>query len=345
MKIVVLAGGLSPERDVSLSSGSLIANSLSRSGHKVVLLDSFFGADVPCDIEEMFRSDVEYSYCIPEEAPDLEKLQNEHPENQGAVIGKNVIEICKHADIVFMAMHGAAGENGQIQALFDLYGVKYTGSGYEGSLLSMNKCISKEIMLQYGIPTAPGIFARSDIHTVREIIDEVESKLGYPCVVKPSSCGSSVGVSIVDKREALEMALRLGMEYGKELVIEKKITGREFSVGVLNGRALLPIEIIPKAGFYDYKNKYQDNMTIEVCPANITDGEKELMQSLALAAHRALRLGSYSRADFILEEGTGNAYCLEVNTLPGMTPASLLPKEAAAEGISYDELCNIIAGA
>lgn len=345
MKIVVLAGGLSPERDVSLSSGSLIANSLSRSGHKVVLLDSFLGADVPLDIDDMFRSDVEYSYAIPEVAPDLEKLKNEHPENKGSMIGKNVVEICRHADVVFMAMHGAAGENGQIQALFDLCGIKYTGSGYEGSLLSMNKCISKEIMLQYGIPTAPGILVRCDMNTICEIIDEVDSKVGYPCVVKPSSCGSSVGVSIVDSREELEMALKLSMEYGNELVIEKKISGREFSVGVLNGKALLPIEIIPKAGFYDYKNKYQDNMTVEVCPANITSGETSLMQRIALEAHRALRLGTYSRADFILEASSGKAYCLEVNTLPGMTPASLLPKEAAAEGISYDELCNIIAGA
>ena len=345
MKIAVLAGGLSPERDVSLSSGSLIANALSKSGHRVVLVDSFVGIDIEGDVDKMFISDAAYSYSIPEIAPDLEKLRREHPENKGALIGKNVIEICRHADIVFMAMHGAAGENGQIQALFDLYGIKYTGSGYEGSLLAMNKCISKEIMLQSGIPTAPGILVRCDVSTVCEIIDEVEGKVGYPCVVKPSSCGSSVGVSIVKNRSELEKALKLSMEYGDELVIEKKISGREFSVGVLKGRALLPIEIIPKAGFYDYKNKYQADMTVEICPAEITKDEQELMQKAALESHRALRLGSYSRADFILEESTGRAYCLEVNTLPGMTPASLLPKEAAAEGISYEELCNIIAGA
>ena len=241
-------------------------------------------------------------------------------------------------------MHGAYGENGQLQAMLDLLGIRYTGSGYEGCLLAMNKCISKELFLQRGIKTAPGICLRDFGGAVEDTADRIENELGYPCVVKTSSCGSSVGVSIVKDRKSLASALESCAEYGDEAVVEKLIHGREFSVGVLRGRALAPIEIIPKCGFYDYKNKYQADLTVENCPADITPEEDSILKSSALAVHNALRLGSYSRVDFILENETGIPYCLEANALPGMTPASLLPKEAKAEGISYDQLCSMIIG-
>lgn len=335
MKIVVLAGGLSPERDVSLSSGALISNALIENGHDVMLLDLYFGDN--SDIEPVYRnnkSDFRYSYSISEQEPDLEKIKNA-VDNNGSLIGRGVIEHCKAADIVFMALHGAQGENGQLQAVFDLYGIKYTGSGYAGSLLAMDKDLSKRIMRDNGILTA-------DWQYINVKADNDLSKIKFPCVVKPCSCGSSVGVALVENESQLNAALDCAKVYEDFVVIEDKIEGREFSVGILNGKALPPIEIRPLNGFYDYKNKYQAGLTEEICPADITEEMCSILQKSALDVHNALRLGFYSRVDFILDENN-NAYCLEANTLPGMTPTSLLPQEAAAVGITYKQLCNLIA--
>lgn len=335
MKIVVLAGGLSPERDVSLSSGALISNALIETGHDVMLLDLYFGDSG--DIEPVYRnndSDFRYSYSISEQEPDLEKIKNS-VDNNGSFIGKGVIEHCKDADIVFMALHGAQGENGQLQAVFDLYGINYTGSGYAGSLLAMDKDLSKRMMRDNGILTAPW----QHIHV---LADYDLSKIKFPCVVKPCSCGSSVGVALVEDEAQLNDAIKAAKVYEEFVVIEDKIEGREFSVGVLNGKALPPIEIRPLNGFYDYKNKYQAGLTEEICPADITAEICRILQKAALDVHKALRLGFYSRVDFILDDNN-NAYCLEANTLPGMTPTSLLPQEAAAIGITYRQLCNLIA--
>lgn len=256
-------------------------------------------------------------------------------DNNGSFIGEGVVEHCKTADIVFMALHGAQGENGQLQALFDLYGIKYTGSGYVGSLLAMDKDLSKRIMRDNGILTADWQY----IH-VKAGYDA--TKIKYPCVVKPCSCGSSVGVALVENESQLNSALDCAKVYEDFVIIEDKVEGREFSVGVLNGKTLPPIEIRPINGFYDYKNKYQAGLTEEICPADITDEIRNILQKSALDVHNVLRLGFYSRIDFILDENN-NAYCLEANTLPGMTPTSLLPQEAAAVGITYEQLCNLIA--
>ncbi|MCC8073095.1 MAG: D-alanine--D-alanine ligase [Clostridiales bacterium] len=336
MKIVVLAGGLSPERDVSLSSGVLISNALIENGHDVMLLDLFFGENNK-SIEPIFRnknSDFRYEYKIPEKEPDLDAVKNMLPQ-QKSLIGKGVIEICGSADIVFLALHGAAGENGQIQALFDLYSIKYTGTGYVGSLLAMDKDLSKKMMKNSGIKTADWKYF---VLKNNSGFDDIK----YPCVVKPCSCGSSVGVKIVENEAQLKTAVDEAKKYEDCIVIEDKIEGREFSVGILNGKALLPIEIKPLSGFYDYKNKYQQGLTQEICPADIDSEQLEILQKSALKVHNVLRLGYYSRVDFILDENN-NAYCLEANTLPGMTPISLLPQEALAQGISYNELCNMIA--
>lgn len=336
MKIVVLAGGLSPEREVSLSSGALISNALIENGHDVMLLDLYFG-DSNNDIEPVYRnnkSDFRYAYAISEQEPDLEKIKNS-VDNNGSLIGKGVIKHCKDADIVFTALHGAQGENGQLQAVFDLYGINYTGSGYAGSLLAMDKDLSKRMMRDNGILTA-------DWQYINVKTDYDLSKIKFPCVVKPCSCGSSVGVALVEDESQLNDALDCAKVYEDFVVIEDKIDGREFSVGVLNGKALPPIEIRPLSGFYDYKNKYQAGLTEEICPADITEEMCSILQKAALDVHNALRLGFYSRVDFILDENN-NAYCLEANTLPGMTPTSLLPQEAAAVGITYEQLCNLIA--
>lgn len=343
MKIVVLAGGLSPERDVSLSSGSLIANALIERGHSVALADVYKGCGpVGCEsaYDSLFfdkSSGKVFSYAVPQTEPDLDALRREC-DNGGALIGKNILELCRLADIAFIALHGSMGENGQLQATFDTFGIKYTGTGYAGSLLAMDKDIAKKLMAQNGIPTAEWVTC----DLARDDIGAAISKIGFPCVLKPCGCGSSVGVSILRSREELEKAVAYAKKYESLALIEKMISGREFSVGVLDGKALPVIEIIPNEGFYDYANKYQPGLTNEVCPAAILPEVSAVLQREAENVHRALRLGYYSRVDFLLDED-GRHFCLEANTLPGMTPTSLLPQEANAAGISYAELCEKIA--
>jgi len=336
VKIVVLAGGLSPERDVSLSSGALISNALIENGHDVMLIDLYLGKNNK-EIEPNYRnkkSAYRYSYVIPEQEPDLDAIRASA--NSGdCLIGEGIIDFCKKADVVFLALHGAAGENGQLQAAFDLHGIRYTGTGYIGSLLAMDKDISKRLMKEGGILTA-------DWMHVNLCEPNDWSKITYPCVVKPCSCGSSVGITMVENDSELHAAIGSAQKYEDAILIEKKIEGREFSVGILGGKALPPIEIQPLEGFYDYKNKYQKGLTREICPADIPEMVQKQLQNTAQAVHQVLRLGFYSRIDFILDR-EGRAFCLEANTLPGMTPTSLLPQEASAVGISYPELCDIIA--
>ena len=337
MNIVVLAGGLSPERDVSLVSGSLIANALVQNGHKVCLCDVYMGIDYDGDISELFTDKSDHSYKIASTEPDLEAVKASNGGRE-ALIGVNVLDICAYADVVFLALHGAMGENGSLQATLDNFGIKcYTGSGFAGSLLAMDKAVSKQLMTQNSIPNAEGIIYDTDVDT----IDRVGREVGYPCVVKPANCGSSVGVSIVADEAELTAALDYAKKYENKIVIEKKIEGREFSVAVLDGVALPPIEIIPVNGWYDYKNKYQGT-TKEVTPAEITEAQTKRISELALSVHNSLCLGGYSRVDFLLDREDGEFYCLEANTLPGMTPNSLMPQEAAAAGISYNELCEKI---
>lgn len=338
MKIVVLAGGLSPERDVSFSSGSLIANALIENGHEVMLLDLYLGIK-NTDFPPVFKDkncERKFYYSVPETEPDLAKLK-ESSKNGEKQIGDGVLDICQKADAVFLALHGSIGENGQLQAVFDTFGIRYTGTGYTGSLLAMNKDISKRLMKANTILT-PG-WQYFDLKCNRP---EIPATIKYPCVVKPCSCGSSVGVTIVENATQLAASLDKAKKYEDSILIEEKINGREFSVGVLNGAALPPVEIIPITGFYDYKNKYQSGMTKEVCPADVTGEVTDMLKATALKVHNLLKLGYYSRVDFILDKNN-NAYCLEANTLPGMTPTSLLPREALAVGISYNELCERIA--
>ncbi len=349
MKITVLAGGLSPERDVSLSSGSLIANALMAFGHSVALLDVYEGISLPSGgINALFHvtgDGTRFSYTIPSVEPDLDEIRRRNG-NRRELVGPNVLEACRSGDIVFIALHGDMGENGQLQAFFDVYGIPYTGSGYAGCLLAMDKDVSKRLLVRDGIRTADWIQLKlsSGESSGAELRRLVLEKVGIPCVVKPCSCGSSVGVSMVESPDDLDRALKEASDWESSVIVEKKIVGREFSVGVLAGRALPPIEIVPKTGFYDYKNKYQSGMTTEICPAQLDSAEMAVLQDLALAVHECLKLGSYSRIDFI-RDGSGHFWCLEANTLPGMTPISLLPQEAAAAGISYEKLCDMIARA
>ena len=339
MKIVVLAGGLSPERNVSLSSGTMIAHALKRLGHRPALVDLYFGLEDPAGpLEACFDQPVPDRWKqVDPQAPDLEAVKAARPGESPSQFGPGVLELCRQADLVFLALHGACGEDGRVQAAFDLMGIPYTGSGYVGSALAMDKDLTKRLVAPLGVKTPQ--WKRAD-YTDRDI-DRLTSTTPVPCVVKPVASGSSIGVYIAHTQAELEDALRHSMELGGRTVLEQYIQGREIQVAILDGRALPSIEIIPKQGFYDYENKYQPGAAEEVCPAPIpAEWEARIGQS-ALAVFRAIGLSVYARADFIVTED-GTPYFLEINTLPGMTPTSLVPQEAAVVGIGYGELCETI---
>lgn len=333
MKIVVLCGGLSNERDVSITSGSCVARSLRERGHSVVLLDMFLGYGGDCsDPTKLFdEQQQDLRYSVGEETPDIASLI---ASGDGSRLGKNVISICRAADIVFLALHGEDGEDGKIQATLDMYGVKYTGSGYLGSALAMNKELSKTLFNAAGIPTAPAITLRKG--------EDIQGSPWIPCVVKPCSGGSSVGTSIVRTQEEFSAALEFAFKYEDDVLVEKYIKGRELTVGVMDGKAMPSIEIVLKNGWYDYKNKYQAGFAEEICPAPISAEDEERLGQLAERVSKALMVDVYCRADFIMDDDDGEIYCLEANTLPGMTPTSLVPQMAAEQGMSYGELCEKI---
>jgi len=334
MKVVVLAGGTSTERDVSLISGSGIYKALKKNGHQVILLDVYLGYEG--DTEGIFERDFDWTEnisAISEHNPDLEQIKAMRPDGAKNFFGPNVLSLCREADAVFMALHGANGEDGKIQACFELMGIPYTGTDFVSAAMAMDKGITKDIFKAYDIPTPVGIRLKKG---------EKESvRVPFPCIVKACCGGSSVGVCIARDEKEYEEAKAEAFRYDVEAVIEQFITGREFSVGVMDGKALPVIEIAPKQGFYDYKNKYQAGSTVETCPAELTAEQTEQMQKIAERVFGALRLKNYARMDFMMD-GDGKMYCLEANTLPGMTPMSLLPQEAAAIGISYEELCEKI---
>lgn len=342
MKIVVLAGGMSPERDVSLASGSLIANALREANHEVALVDLYKGLEFDdLDLKIIFKDKITgepYSYEIKEQEPDLNKLLREC-DNHGTLIGKNIIEICQFADVVFIALHGAVGENGKIQALFDILNIKYTGTGYEGSFIAMDKNITKTILQKESILT-PDWMVIDESKVSKSDMEYINSKIELPCVIKPIDGGSSIGVSIVENQCELEREFANNIN-GSKLMVEQKIVGREFSVGILDGKALPVIEIIAGSKFFDYKSKYQIGLAKELCPADLTEEETKIISNLATKVHQILNLGSYSRIDFLRTEN-GQFYCIEANSLPGMAPTSLFPQEAIVAGVSYVELCDKI---
>lgn len=332
MKVIVLAGGTSTERDVSLISGSMIYKALKKNGHQAVLLDVYLGYEG--SLEGIFDRDVDWAgdiRAIAAQNPDLEAVKAMRPDGDKNFFGPNVLELCKSADVVFMALHGANGEDGKIQACFELMGIPYTGTDYISSAMAMDKGIAKDIFMAHDIPTPQGFRLKKG-----------EKKVpAYPCIVKACCGGSSVGVCIARDASEFEGACEEAFRYDDEVVVEQYIEGREFSVGVMDGKALPIIEIAPKQGFYDYKNKYQAGSTVETCPAELDADKTVKMQEIAERVFAALRMKNYARMDFMMSK-TGEIYCLEANTLPGMTPTSLLPQEAAAIGISFEELCEKI---
>lgn len=339
MDIVVLAGGLSTERDVSFKTGSMVAAALKENGHRVILLDVFMGyGEQEVDLNGIFDRADEISVKvsdIPEVAPDLAAVKASRKDQSPCFFGPNVIRMCQMADIVFMALHGENGENGKVQAAFDLFGVRYTGSDYLSSAIAMNKGMAKKLFVEAGIPTPMGI---SMTRETRED-DVTKLNLHLPCIVKPCCGGSSIGVTIVKDAAEFKAALDEAFRWENELVIEEFVEGREFSVGVIEGKALPVIEIAPIQGFYDYKNKYKAGSAVETCPAELPEEVSAQMRHYAEEVAKVIGLDTYSRSDFLLDKDN-KMYCLEANTLPGMTPTSLLPQEAAVVGVNFNELCE-----
>lgn len=334
MKIVVLGGGISTERDVSLSSSRMIYEALKKKGHQAVLLDVYLGYED--DYDDIFEKDTDWAADIGgirESNPDITQIKALRKDGGRSFFGPNVIEICRLADAVFLGLHGEDGENGKVQAAFDLLGIRYTGTDYVSSALSMDKSLAKELFAFHGIPTPAGIHVKKG--------QENGERVPFPCVVKACRGGSSVGVCIAHEEKEYRAALEEAFRYDEEAVIEQYIEGREFSCAVIDGKALPVIEIAPLCGFYDYKNKYQEGSTIETCPADLPEDKAKEMQQISEKVFRTLRLKKYARMDFMMDK-EGKLFCLEANTLPGMTPTSLIPQEARAIGISFEDLCQWI---
>ena len=344
MKIVVLCGGLSTERKISFSSSTKICAALRAKGHKAVLVDLFMGLE---DMgEDVLANPAMLFDHLPElrsvefdgKAPDLDAVRASRKFRSPSIFGRGVLEICSAADIVFIGLHGLNGEDGRVQAAFDLMGIPYTGSGYLGAGIGMDKIMTKELVRPQGVCTP-------DWHSyhgaTEEDIPRMCAENPVPCVVKTPTGGSTVGVYIIKEEKDLAPAIKECLQYGSDVLIEQFIEGREFTNAVLMDRALPCVEIVPKKGGYDYQNKYQAGATEEICPGRVDAALAQKMGEMALTVHRVLGLRTYSRSDFIIDKND-NIYFLEVNTLPGMTPTSLVPQEAAAVGISYEDLCEQI---
>lgn len=335
MKIVVLAGGTSTERSVSITSGTMVCKALRAKNHQAILVDIFCGIEVNGNLEDAFA---EENYDVDKAAEYMHSFDEKLDEmiaSRRRFFGRNVLELCEAADVVFLALHGANGEDGKVQATFDLLGIPYTGTGYLSSALAMDKSITKQFFRAHNVPTPNGVTLKKGQES------EPLSSFGLelPVVVKPCCGGSSVGVYIAHTNEEYWQAMKDAFSYEPEVVVEEYIEGREFSVGVVDGKAYPIIEIAPIEGFYDYTNKYKAGSTVETCPAVLTKEQTEQMQAYAVKGFKALQLDNYGRLDFMMSKD-GKMYCLEANTLPGMTPTSLLPQEAQALGMDFADLCE-----
>lgn len=340
MKIVVLAGGLSPEREVSLATGTAVCRALRKKGHQAVLLDLFFGLERYDGAPEDFFNDPD-GHCadadIKTDAPDLAAVRRARADQSPSLLGKGVLAVCALADIVFVGLHGESGEDGRIQATLDLLGIPYTGSGHLASAMAMDKVVAKRMMDAAGIRTPRWQLLRYGAEDVSRLAEE----LALPCVVKTPGGGSSLGVYLPETKAELEDALRDVLRFGSEVIAEERIVGRDMAQGVLGDRWLPAVEIISATGKFDYAAKYQSGGAQEICPAPVTKAQQREMGEMALRLHRLLGLEIYSRADMVLDKA-GVPWCLEINSLPGLTPASLMPKEMAAVGLTYEDFCEEI---
>lgn len=327
MKIAVLCGGISTEREISLRTSVKAATALQQNGHDVVMIDVFFG-----ESEEIgFEGKKDFAQKADALRAKNSQITDDLIEKTG-LAGPGVVEICRQADIVFIGLHGKNGEDGRIQALFDKEGIKYTGSGSLASQIAMDKARTKELISPH-IRMPRGISLKKG--------ETASEKIPVPCVVKPCNGGSSVGVVIVRNEDEYENAVNEVFKYDDTILIEEYIKGRELTQGVIDGIAFPPVEIIPEADtWYDYTNKYS-GQTKEVCPADIPDEVLKIMSETSLRFGQIAGLSVYYRIDYLLDD-QGVLYALEANSLPGMTDTSLVPQEAGAVGIDYNSLCEMI---
>jgi D-alanine-D-alanine ligase len=324
LRVAVLFGGASSERDVSIASGAQVVRALREAGHTVVAVDTTRGVLSPAEEATVLQPGV--GRVPPAEAA-LDMLRT------GDATALTKAPELNGTDVIFLALHGGAGEGGTLQALLDLVGLPYTGSGMLGSALAMDKDIAKRLFRQAGVPTPAWVMAPTTVEAVAR-------EIGFPAVVKPSKQGSTVGLSVVRGGDALEAAIVQAFRHDDEVMVERYVAGRELTVPVLGDEALPVGEIVVRdREIFDYESKYQAGLAEEIFPAALPDAVAAEAQRLALTVHRALKLRGFSRVDFRMDAGYG-LWCLEVNTLPGMTAASLFPKGAAAAGIPFPDLCE-----
>src|SRR3954469_8502864 len=326
MRVTVLTGGTSAERDVAIASAVQVVGALRVRGHEVAVVDTARGF-IPEADEPTLLSGV-----VGTEPPSITQLQ---ALERGLLLsGLANLAVVRDADVLFLALHGGRGEDGTIQTLLEMIGVPYTGSGRLGSAVAMDKDISKRLFREAGVPTPDWVMAPAARAAV-------ERDFGWPVVVKPSKQGSTVGLTVVKGPKEYEPAVILAREYDDEVMIERFVPGRELTVGVLEGRSLAVGEIIPRHEIFDSECKYTPGMSQEIFPADLPAAVTRECQALGLLAHETLKLGGYSRVDFRLTPD-GGLFCLEVNTLPGIAATSLLPQSAQATGIAFPELCERI---
>jgi D-alanine-D-alanine ligase len=326
VRITVLTGGTSAERDVAIASAVQVVKALRSRGHEVAVVDTARGYIPEADETSMLSGTVGVA------PPSIDQL---HALERGLLLsGLGNMPVVRTADVLFLALHGGRGEDGTIQTLLEMVGVPYTGSGRLGSAMAMDKDISKRLFQLAGVPTPTWVMAPA-------ARNDVDRRFGWPLVVKPSKQGSTVGLTVVKQPDGYDDAVALARKYDDEVMIEQFIPGRELTVGVLEGKALAVGEIIPRHEIFDYECKYTPGMSQEIFPADLPESVVAECGRLSLLAHEALKLGGYSRVDFRLTPA-GDLFCLEVNTLPGMTATSLLPQSARAVGIEFPELCERI---
>jgi D-alanine-D-alanine ligase len=325
MKIAVLFGGTSEERDVSIASAAQIIPALRRLGHQVFAVDTASGRLEYAQERTLLSARVA---AAPPSDTQIARVRG------GALALSPAAFDFRDADVVFLALHGGAGEDGRVQAMLDMAGMAYTGSNHIASAAAMDKDLSKRLFRSAGVPTPDWLMTPATA-------EQVESALGWPVVVKPNKQGSTVGLSVVREAALLPQAVDRALRFDDEVMVERFIPGREFTVGVLDGLALPVGEIIPPGEVFDYESKYQAGGAREVFPADIPAEEAALVQDFARRVHAVLKLGAYSRSDF-RRDPSGAFWCLEANSLPGMTATSLLPQAARAAGIEFPELLERI---
>jgi len=322
-KVALLVGGTSPERQVSKMSGKGVLQALKALKYPTTIIDPAYGINQPKEEEQFFLE------------KDFVEISNR---NCIETINSDLLD---DVDVVFSALHGKWAEDGTIQSLLELRGLKYTGSKVLASAVAMDKEMSKVIFRQAGVKTADWLIVSNQDYDSELITEEIKNKLGYPCIIKPNDQGSTVGLTLVKDKLEIKEAISLSLQFSSKALIEKYIPGRELTVAILLDEALPVLEIVPKGGMYDYKHKYTSGMSEYIVPADITEEVAAKAQQQALKAFHSLGCEGYARVDFRLDIDN-ELYCLEVNTLPGMTPLSLVPKAAKAVGISFEELIKKI---